>query len=96
MAGPEALRGVGCTLFPPHPQISSPFVEAALPCWQAHPYQGQEARSENNDPGSILETQDKEHRVPRVAQLTVHLLCARNGQAATAGMAFVHMSHDPV
>ena len=96
MAGPEALRGVGCTLFLPHPLISSPSGEAALPCWQAHPYQGQEARSEYNDPRRILDIQEKEHPVPSVAQLTVHLLCARNGQAATAGMAFVHMSHDPV
>lgn len=57
---------------------------------------GQGAWPEYANPGRILDTQEKEPPVPRRAQLTVDLLCAKNGQAATAGMAFAHVSHNPV
>ena len=57
---------------------------------------GQGAWPEYTNPGRILDTQEKEPPVPRRAQLTVDLLCAKNGQAATAGMAFAHVSHNPV
>ena len=71
-------------------------MKVDLPCWQIHPHMGQGAWPEYTNPGRILDTQEKEPPVPRRAQLTVDLLCAKNGQAATAGMAFAHVSHNPV